>query len=106
MVVRLFRVRPSVSITPDGSTKACLTGKLFSRLLVTDSPGDQVTSRAMSIGLGDTESDGSCIDTLRSERFCRRLPPRATVPQAKRLEKLAALRICWVDCSGSIALRR
>ena len=53
-----------------------------------------------------TESDGSCIETLLSERFCRRFPPSATEPQAKRLVKLAALTICWVEASGSRALRR
>ncbi len=81
-------------------------GKLLSKVLVTVSAGDQVTLRERSMGLGLTASEGNWVDTLLSDRFCRRLPPSAIVPQAYRLEKLAELVICWVGSSGSMALRR
>ena len=56
------------------------------RLLVKLKLGDHVTSREIAMGLGEKLTVGNVVATWGLSSDCVRLPPRLSVPQAKRLE--------------------
>ncbi len=86
-VTRVSAVRLIVSTTPPGRIRMSEDNGSFEVvLLVKLSPGDQVMSEPTAIGTGDNVTAGKSCCTLPSVMLCRRLPPRVSVPQPKRLE--------------------
>ncbi len=82
VVVREFQVPARVSSVLSGRriVTGGLSGCLLCQSVAKERAGDQVTCWPMFTGFGLSVTAGSWLVRLLFSRFCRRLPPRVSVP--------------------------